>query len=251
MIKNKQNDKKFYNKIGSEIGWNFDDAHYVSVGIKWDFYQIVKENCKKNYRLLDIGTGGGEKILKIASKVKQVVGIDLSQEMIKVANKNLIKSKLQNTEFMVTDARKIPFPNDFFDIISCRHSDFSVCEVHRLLSKGGIFLTQQVSESDKHNLKNFYGRGQNISVKDRTAMERYCKCLKKAGFLNIKTYEYDAIEYYKTPKDLIFLLEHAPIIPNFGKYSADYQKLDNFIKQNTTKRGIKTNSKRYMIIAQK
>ena len=83
------------------------------------------------------------------------------------------------------------------------------------------------------------------------ALKDYVNRLKTAGFSHVKTREYNATEYYKRPEDLIFLLKHTPTIANFGQKDGDFEKLKNFIKQNNSDRGIKTNSKRYMLIAQK
>lgn len=63
--------------------------------------------------------------------------------------------------------------------------------------------------------------------------------------------EYDAIDYYQTPEDLIFLLKHTPIIPRFGEEKDDFDILGKFIITNGTEKGILTNSKRFMITANK
>ncbi len=52
-------------------------------------------------------------------------------------------------------------------------------------------------------------------------------------------------------EDLIFLLKHTPIIPNFGEEEEDFNILQKFIKANSSEKGIRTNSKRFMIIAVK
>ncbi len=80
-------------------------------------------------------------------------------------------------------------------------------------------------------------------------MREYVEGLKKVGFSQVKTFEYNAIEYYSRAEDLIFLLKHTPIINNFGNEKGDFERLENFIDKNNTSRGIETNSKRYMIIA--
>ena len=82
-------------------------------------------------------------------------------------------------------------------------------------------------------------------------MERDLQDLRAAGFTNIVASEYDLIEYYQTPDDLIFLLQHTPIIPNFGDNKQDFKILADFIDAHTTSKGIKTNSKRYIIVAKK
>ncbi|EGA91062.1 methyltransferase, putative [Planococcus donghaensis MPA1U2] len=67
----------------------------------------------------------------------------------------------------------------------------------------------------------------------------------------MQSFDYNVTEYYQRPEDLIFLLQHTPIIPNFGMEPEDYSRLTAFIENNRTKKGIYTNSKRFLIIAKK
>jgi hypothetical protein len=80
------------------------------------------------------------------------------------------------------------------------------------------------------------------------------KCLeelREAGFTNLQTFNYDALEYYQTPEDLLLLLIYTPIIPDFGLNDRDFELLNNFIANNQTSKGIVTNSNRFMIIPRK
>ena len=219
--------------------------------VSWDLYEEVKSKIDKNHILLDIGTGGGERVLEIAHHALLLIGIDKSLEMINAANINLLKTNFSNVKFLQMSAEKLEFPDRFFDVISCRHCCFDSTEIFRVLGKNGVFLTQNVSESDKLNIKEAFGRGQCFGQKDGKQKEIYLEELKKAGFSEVKSFDYDAKEYYQTPEDLIFLLKHTPIIPDFGYDSMDFNILKTFIEQNKTEKGIYTNSKRYMIIAKK
>jgi len=243
--------QKLYDRVGSLIGWDFSKLKVKSEGEKWDFYKKVIEKCQQDYLLLDIGTGGGERVLEISSNFLLVVGIDLSESMVNTANSNLQKSQSKNVRFFQMNVKKLDFPNDFFDIVSCRHSNFFADEVSRVLVDEGVFLTQQVSESDKLNIKQAFGRGQSFGIKDGTAKENYVEHLEEAGFSKIQTSDYDAKEWYESPEDLIFLLRNTPIIPDFGKQPSDFETLSQFIDGNRDDKGILTNSKRYMIIAEK
>ena len=134
---------------------------------------------------------------------------------------------------------------------SCRHSNFYADQVAKVLIDGGIFLTQQVCEADKLNIKQAFGRGQSFGIKDGTAKKTYINHLEETGFSDIQTFDYDAKEWYKTPDDFIFLLQNTPIIPDFGKKPMDFEILSKFIDDNKEDKGILTNSKRYLIIARK
>ncbi len=66
-------------------------------------------------KILDIATGTGKQAFAFAKKGYEVVGIDLSEAMLKVANK---KNKYANVKFEVADATHLPFEDDSFDV-SC------------------------------------------------------------------------------------------------------------------------------------
>ncbi|WP_338786909.1 class I SAM-dependent methyltransferase [Metabacillus sp. FJAT-53654] len=243
--------ERFYDKVGRLNGWDFSKVKSISEGVKWDFYTEVTKRCKNTDVLLDIGTGGGENILKIAGSLLFLVGIDLSNGMMETALSNLRKSNLLNVRFCQMSSDDLQFPTGFFDVISCCHAPFYSIEVAKVLRSGGLFLTQQVSEADKLNVKEAFGRGQSFGEIDGALKEKYIRELIEVGFSDVKSFDYDAMDYYQRPEDLIFLLKHTPIIPNFGQEKKDFEILNDFIKNNQTEKGIRTNSKRFLIIAKK
>lgn len=243
------NYEDFYNKIGRANGWDFSKVKTTSTGASWNFYEEVKRHCKPGDILLDIGTGGGESVLSISSSALLLIGIDLSNGMMETAKTNLQKSDASNVRFVQMDAESLQFPNRFFDVVSCQHSPFNSNEIARVLKNGGTFITQQVCENDKWNLKKFFNRGQSFGKEEGALKKRYVEELVMAGFSKVKVFDYDATEYYQRPKDLIFLLKHTPIIPNFGEEATDYERLEKFIDENETDKGISTNSKRFRIEA--
>ncbi|PEB50512.1 SAM-dependent methyltransferase [Bacillus pseudomycoides] len=243
--------KTFYDKVGRSNGWDFSKLKYITEGATWGFYDEVIRRCKPSDVLLDVGTGGGENVLKIASSALFMIGIDNSSGMIETAQSNLKKARVPNVRFFKMESGDLTFPHSFFDIVSSCHAPFTAAEVARVIKKDGTFLTQQVSEHDKLNLKEAFGRGQCLGEKDGTLKEKYVRELRHAGFTDVQVLEYDAIDYYQTPEDLIFLLKHTPIIPRFGEREEDFDILKQFIRINKTEKGIRTNSKRFMIIANK
>lgn len=243
--------KNFYDKVGRLNGWDFSKIKCETVGDSWDFYREIKERCKPSHILLDVGTGGGENILNIASSAKLLIGVDNSTGMIETAHSNLKKSGVQNVEFLQMDSEALAFPHVHFDIASSCHAPFAASELAKVMKKGALFLTQQVSEHDKLNLKEAFGRGQCLGERDGTLKEKYMGELINAGFELVQVSEYNVTDYYSSPEDLIFLLKHTPIIPRFGEEEEDFTILQKFIDANSFEKGIRTNSKRFMIIAVK
>lgn len=248
---NEINYEKFYDKVGKVNGWDFSNLQLTSEGAKWEFYEEVLKRARDTDVLLDLGTGGGENVLEIASSLLFLIGVDLSPSMVKTAQTNLFNSRTSNVRFAQMSSDDLLLPDQFFNIISCCHAPFHSREVERVLKEDGIFLTQQVSEADKLNLKKAFGRGQSYEDSDGLLKERYMRELKDAGFSEIQSFDYDATDYYQRPEDLLFLLTHTPIIPHFGEEERDYEIFNTFIEDNQTPKGICTNSKRLLIIARK
>lgn len=66
-------------------------------------------------RILDVATGTGEQALAFARRGAEVIGIDLSERMLRVARR---KSRLPNLSFQRADAAELPFPSASFDVVS-------------------------------------------------------------------------------------------------------------------------------------
>lgn len=72
-------------------------------------------NAKNGSKILDVCTGAGGQAFAFAKRGYEVVGIDLSEDMIRVAKK---KNKYKNLEFKVADATNMPFEDGYFNV-SC------------------------------------------------------------------------------------------------------------------------------------
>ncbi|WP_166243044.1 class I SAM-dependent methyltransferase [Paenibacillus turpanensis] len=242
-------EKDFYERIGRENGWDFRSLKVHVEGALWDFYPLVASYSTERPRLLDIGSGGGELLLENCRNFRHVVGIDRSVEMIKKAQELASLHGGVPFRFCQMDSAELLFLDGSFDIVSCRHAPFHPHEVYRVLGENGIFVTQQVSEHDKFDLKMAFQRGQSFGVKDGAQRAAYVEALHAAGFARIEVQEYNAVEYYPSVEDLIFLLKHTPIIPHFGEQDCDFQYLRDYVNVNRDEKGIRTNSKRYLITA--
>lgn len=69
-------------------------------------------DAQKDSRILDVGTGTGRQAFAFAKRGYDVVGVDLSEDMLKVAKK---KNQYGNIRFEVADATALPFEDDNFD----------------------------------------------------------------------------------------------------------------------------------------
>ena len=99
-----------------------------------------------------------------------------------------------------------------------------------------LFLTQQVSENDKLNLKEAFGRGQCLGERDGTLKEKYMDELISAGLISCK-YVNMMLLIITIRLKIIFLLKHTPIIPRFGEEEEDFTILQKFIDTNSSEKG--------------
>jgi len=98
-------------------------------------------------RVLDVGCGSGWATRLLAGYAinGQVTGIDISDEMIRVARES--SQAFPNTDFEVASAEQLPFTdNEFTQAFSMEslyyYSDIlkALTEIHRVLRPGGLFV---------------------------------------------------------------------------------------------------------------
>ncbi len=248
------NELRFYNEIKN---WDFSEIKYIEESLtNWDIYDILKKKSTKDSYILDLGTGGGEKLLKNFPEVKKIVGTDLSPEMIKTAQFNLEKSKRKNIEFRVMNNFNMDVKNDYFNIVVARHTCIDAKQIYRCLKKGGILLLRGVDKLDCFELKRMYGKGQSYNDIKPISQIDYENIL-DAGFRNVELVPIHIREYYETKNDLIALLLKTPILQDFSEITEnenlneklDMTIIDNYIKNHKTNKGILLIRRYYGIIA--
>lgn len=82
--------------------------------------EVLRDVLKDVKSVLDVGCGTGFLSLIIAGMGKDVVGLDISEGMLRVAVDNAKKKGLR-VNFKLGDAENLPFKDDSFDAVICRH----------------------------------------------------------------------------------------------------------------------------------
>lgn len=72
-------------------------------------------NAGKGSKILDVATGTGKQAFAFARKGYDIIGVDLSEAMLRVAQK---KNKYGNAKFEVADATNLRFSDNRFDVSS-------------------------------------------------------------------------------------------------------------------------------------
>lgn len=257
-------EKDYYNNLGN---WDFDSLNVKSEKLtNWNFYEEIRKNVNERSLCLDLGTGGGEKVLKYYPKVGFLIATDFSKNMIKTAKLNLKKCEQsigfdQNIRFIQMDNLKMNFPKGLFDLISARHTVIDAKKIYECLKDNGILIIEGIDQKDCWELKEVFGRGQ--AYKDSTSISEIdYQNIKEAGFRKIERIEIYENEYYESELELIDFLQLVPILDevsenenennnwNYSK-TIETELLEKYIRKNKTEKGILLKRVLYGIIAKK
>ncbi len=108
---------------------------------------VERMNLSPGERVLDVATGRGAVLFEAAEKVGTdglVVGIDLSEEMVRETEADVQRKGMVNVKVQRMDAEELDFPDASFDAVLCSyalwffpHIERAVGEFYRVLRPGG------------------------------------------------------------------------------------------------------------------
>jgi SAM-dependent methyltransferase len=93
-------------------------------------------------RALDLGTGTGGAAFVIAKRFPdtEVVGVDLAEQMIEQARRNLPEALRDRVRFEVADASKLPYGDGSFDLVGLSNMIPFFDELDRVVAPGGFLI---------------------------------------------------------------------------------------------------------------
>jgi SAM-dependent methyltransferase len=144
-------------------GWDFSwlDGRITVQPLPWDFEALTSDRASRSPDLLDMGTGGGERLSRLPGRPARTVATESWAPNVPVAGRRLIplgvgvvhaegapdnasQDEAQRTGKL---EGRLPFRNGSFQLVTNRHEAFVAAEVARILAPGGRFLTQQIENA--------------------------------------------------------------------------------------------------------
>ncbi|MBS0533611.1 MAG: methyltransferase domain-containing protein [Proteobacteria bacterium] len=146
---------------------------------------------QKDWRVLDIATGGGHVAYTFAPHVARVWATDITQEMLDMVKTEAAKRGLGNIRTTYAKAEQLPFDDGSFDLVTCRiaphHFDSIpefLTEAHRVLKPGGVFavVDNVVPAGSVGDYINAFERFRDPSHLRAWTMDEWRTAIKNAGF---------------------------------------------------------------------
>jgi len=152
---------------------------------------------KKGDTVVDLGSGAGNDVFvarALTGSEGKVIGVDMTEEMIRKANRNRDKLNAANVEFYLGEIENLPLDDNSADVVisNCvlnlvpdKKKAFS--EIYRVLKPGAHFCVSDIvvkgilPESIKKSAELYAG-----CVSGALQMEEYLDIIDKSGFKNVE-----------------------------------------------------------------
>jgi demethylmenaquinone methyltransferase/2-methoxy-6-polyprenyl-1,4-benzoquinol methylase len=171
----KQQVEQMFNAIAGKYDFL---NHFLSMNtdVRWR-RKVVKSVKRLNsasqislnkLNILDVATGTGDMAIALSKlKPASVIGVDISEEMLKVAVKKAALKKINSISFQSGDSESLNFPDKTFHFVTVafgvrNYEDLEkgISEMHRVLKDGGYLLILEFSQPSGFMgaLYNFYSK---------------------------------------------------------------------------------------------
>ena len=121
----------------------------LGCGLPTEFADLQKGNV-----VVDLGAGAGNDVFiarSIVGNEGKVIGIDMTEEMIELANENKEKLGFTNVDFRLGEIEDLPIDKDSTDVVISNcvlnlvpNKEKAFSEIYRILKKGGHFCVSDI-----------------------------------------------------------------------------------------------------------
>lgn len=273
--------------LAARQGWDFSCVRDAREPMPWDYVSLVRHYLRPADRVLDIGTGGGERFLELASHFGEGLAVDISPAMIaqaalnrrtpdtvgaESANERMSEpASEQESEkarqcsvalandahrrgkvrFAVMDAATLGVGGEQFDVVLNRHANVEVAEIVRVLRPGGLFITQQVARRNTLNLLEAFGwTPESFGPGWFQPVDALAAAFEAAGCRVMAQAAYDVRYWFLDVPSLLFWLTAVPLPEPFD-LDRHWRGVNRILDAYTTPQGIETNEHRELLIVRK
>jgi SAM-dependent methyltransferase len=215
--------RPFVERARGFSGWYWEEdlrSRLIGESRPWDYMRRARELLSAAHRVLDMGTGGGERFAEICQGYE---GNAVATEEWHV-NAPVAARRLTPLGVAVVRARSLdlPFRDGAFDLVLNRHEELEPAEVVRVLSPGGRLLTQQVHGRHWQEINRFFPRRPDFGDHFRL----YQEGLRAHGMEVLDAREHDAPAAYPGLGAFVNNLCVAPWeVPGFDPLGGDLEAL--------------------------
>ncbi|XJZ26048.1 demethylmenaquinone methyltransferase [Bacillota bacterium Lsc_1132] len=155
--------------VFEKIYENYDKMNSVisfQQHIKWRNDTMKRMNVQKGSKALDVCCGTADWTIALAEAVGpsgEVVGVDFSQNMLKIGKEKVNGLKLNQVELIHGNAMELPFPDQSFNYVTIGFGLRNVPdymqvlkEMHRVLKPGGMAVCLETSQPTMFGYKQLY-----------------------------------------------------------------------------------------------
>jgi len=198
------------------IGWDFShlDGRMLEGQPPWSYSTRCGELMRQSKSVVDLGTGGGERLLKLREFwPEKVVVTEGYPPNFALATERLTPLGVRVVNVPVGDDDLMPFDDGEFDLVLNRHSAFNTAEVGRILAPGGTFITQQVHGMWVDDLLAAFDTKPQWP---NATPEQYIPRLEKAGLSIVNVENWSGELAFTDVGAVVFYLKAVPwLVPGF------------------------------------
>ena len=227
-------------------GWTFDvETKHLDAREPWSYAAIARERAAHAERVLDLGTGGGERLADIVSGLScQVIATEEWHVNAPVAARRL---RPLGVHVLHCSSLRLPLRGEIFDLVLDRHEALEPAEVARVLAPGGAVVTQQVGPDNWPELRRFFPRKTEFGDHYRSYQSGFVD----AGLVVIDARWHEERVAFSSLADVCFMLVIAPwFIEDFDP-EREIDELIALEDAHRTPDGIVLTEMRYIIVAVK
>jgi demethylmenaquinone methyltransferase/2-methoxy-6-polyprenyl-1,4-benzoquinol methylase len=142
--------------------------HFLSLGIDIIWRKKAINELKKDQPklILDVATGTGDFAFEALTilKPEKIIGVDISQGMLDIANQKIAKRNLGNYfEVKLGDSEQLPFTANEFDAVTVAYGvrnfenlEIGLTDINRVLKPGGKAVILEFSKPKAFPVKQLY-----------------------------------------------------------------------------------------------